>query len=175
MKIGGVRVQHLLKLSILSFALLAGLPGTGQAVRPLAPPLHIPKAFRQLGASVASLRFYASQSNKMVPMQARKYSMSFTKDDSPYIWWELCLNNKAKRNFPVPLIIWVVWQRPDGSEFTQSIAATIPPDVQQPCLSALGQDKQPGGWSPGSYRVSIQIDEIEVASGSFDMFQKFMK
>jgi hypothetical protein len=174
MRISGIRVQHLVKLSFLSLVLLAGLPGTGQAVRPMEPPLYVPKAFRQLEASVVGLRFYASQTDKVVPMQARAYSLTF-RNNTPYIWWELCLNNKAKRDCPVPLYIWVVWQRPDGTEFTQSIAVTIPADLQQLCLSAYGQDNKPGGWFPGSYRVSIQIDDIEVASGSFDVIKKFMK
>jgi hypothetical protein len=175
MRISGVRVQHLVQLAFLSLVLLAGLPGTGQAVRPMEPPLYIPKPFRELGAEVVGLRFYASQTDKMVPMQARVYRTTFSKGETPYIWWELCLNNKAKRDRPVPLYLWVVWQRPDGSEFTQSIAATIPPDLNQLCLSAYGQDKQSGGWSIGAYRVSIQLDDLEVASGSFDMFKKFMK
>jgi hypothetical protein len=89
--------------------------------------------------------------------------------------WELCLNNKAKRDSPAPLYIWVAWERPDGTEFTQSVAVTIPPNLQQLCLSASGQDNKPGGWVTGSYRVSIQIDDIEVASGSFEVVQKFLK
>ena len=168
------RTRQILVVTFFLFLiLLVGLPGTGQAVKPMEPPLCVPKAFQQLGASVVGLRFYASQSDKVIPMQARTYSTTFS-NDIPYIWWELCLNNKAKRKSPVPLDVWVVWQRPDGSEFTQSIAANIPADLNQLCLSAYGQDKKPGGWSPGAYRVSIQIDDLEVASGSFDVIQKFL-
>jgi hypothetical protein len=175
MRIGGFRVPQPLKMIILSLALLAGFPGTGKAVRPLEAPLYVPKAFRQLEASVVSLRFYASQTDKVVPMQARTYATGFSKGDTRYIWWELCLNNKAKRDRPVPLYIWVAWERPDGTEFTQSVAVTIPANLQQLCLSAFGQDNKPGGWVPGSYRVSIQIDDIEVARGSFEVVQKFLK
>jgi hypothetical protein len=175
MRISGFRIQHLLKITILSLALLAGFPGTGKAVRPLEPPLYVPKAFRQLEASVAALRFYASQSTKMVPMQARAYTTTFSKADTHYIWWELCLNNKVKKYRPVTLYIWVTWQRPDETEFTQSVAFTLPADLQQPCLSACDQDKRPGGWVPGTYRVSIQIDDLEVARGGFEVTQKVFK
>jgi len=168
------RTRQILVVTFFLFLiLLVGFPGTVQAVKPMEPPLCVPQAFQKLGASVVGLRFYASQSDKIIPMQARTYNTTFS-NDTPYIWWELCLNNKAKRNSLVPLYTWVVWQRPDGSEFTQSIAANIPAGLQRVCLSAYGQDKRPGGWPPGAYRVSIQIDDIEVASGSFDVIQKFL-
>ncbi len=175
MEISGFRVRQLLQITILSLALLAGFPGTGKAVKPLDPPLYVPKAFRQLGASVVCLRFFASPSNKAVPLQARTYKTGFSKADTRYIWWELCLNNKGKRDRPVTMYIWVTWQRPDGTEFTQSVGATIPSDIQQPCLAACSQDSRPGGWVPGSYCVTIQVDDIEVASGSFEVFEKFLK
>ena len=47
MEITGPRVQQLLKITILSLALLVGFPGTGKAVRPLEPPLYVPMPFRQ--------------------------------------------------------------------------------------------------------------------------------
>jgi hypothetical protein len=173
----GIRYFRTQQIFVVTFFLflifLVAFPGTGQAVKPMDPPLHVPKAFGELGTSVVGLRFYASQSNKVVPIQARKYSASFNKDDNPYIWWELCLNNKVKLNHPVTLDIWITWQRPDKTEFYQSVAATIPGNLQQPCMSAGEQDKK--GWVPGSYRVSIQIDDLEVASGSFEIFQKFLK
>jgi hypothetical protein len=171
----GFKVRRLFNITILSLALLAGFPGTGKAVKPLKPPLYVPEAFRKLEASVVGLRFYATQTSKGEPMQGRVYKESFLKADTRYIWWEMCLNTKAKRDRSVSLIIWVTWQRTDGTEFNQSIVVAIPPDIQQPCLAAGWQDNRPGGWLPGSYCVTIQIDDIQVASGSFDVLQKVFK
>ncbi len=175
MKISGFRVQHLVKISILSLALLAGFPGTGKAVRPLEPPLHEPKAFRQLDASVTALRFFATPTPQLAPNQAKAYSESFNKANTHYIGWELCLKIKAKRDRPVPLYLYVTWQRPDGSEFYQSVAITVPHNFDQPCMWACEKDKRPGGWAVGSYTLTIQIGDIQVASGNFEVFQKVLE
>jgi hypothetical protein len=175
MRCSGLRGWRLFTMTILSLALLLGFPGTGKAVRPLKPPLYVPKAFRQLEASVAGLRFFATPTSDAVPMQARVYRTIFFTGDTRYIWWEMRLNTKAKLDHPVSLIVWINWQRADGTEFNQSIAFTLPPGLQNPFLSAGMQDQRPGGWLPGSYRVSIQIEDLEVARGSFDVLQKFFK
>jgi hypothetical protein len=172
MGISAFRVQQLLKITILSLALLAGFPGTGKAVKRLKPPLNEPKAFRQLDASVTSLRFFATPAPRLAPNQAKVYTTSFMKGDTHYIWWEMCLKTNAKRDRIVPLYIYVTWQRPDGSEFYQSVAFNLPPDFDKPCMWACEQDKRPGGWAVGSYHLTIQIDDIQVASGSFEVFQK---
>jgi hypothetical protein len=175
METSAFRAKHLLRVIILSCILLAGFPGQGVSVQLLDPPLYVPKAFRQLEASVVGLRFFATPTPKAIPMQARAYSTSFFKAKTRYIWWEMCLDLKAKWDRPVTLYVWATWQRPDGTEFNQSIAFTIPPGFQKPCLAAWSQDKKPGGWVPGSYCVAIQIDDIQVASGSFEVFQKFLE
>ena len=59
----GLRVQRRLVVLLLALVFLAGFPGAGKAVQPLKPPLYIPKAFRQLEASVASLRFLFTTPN----------------------------------------------------------------------------------------------------------------
>ena len=175
MRNSGLRVQRRLGFLLLVLVFLAGFPGTGKAVKPLKPPVDVPKAFRQLEASVAGLRFFATPTSQVVPMQARVYKEDFFKADTHYIWWEMCLNTKAKLDHPVSLIMWVTWQRADGTEHYQSLVFTIPPNLPQPCLAGVWQDDRPGGWLPGSYLVTIQIDDIEVASGSFEVLQKFFK
>jgi hypothetical protein len=171
----GFRVWRLFTITILALALLAGFPGTGKAVKIVKPPLDIPKAFRQLGTSVPSLRFYATPTSQGIPMQARVYRTSFFNAETRFIWWEMCMKTEAKRDCPVRLITWVTWQRADGTEFNQSIVADVPPDLKQVYLAAGWQDNRPGGWLPGTYRVTIQIDDIQVAMGRFQILDKFFK
>ena len=171
----GFWFRRRLTTTILLLVLLAGFPGTGKAVQPLSPPRYVPEAFRQLEASVLGLKFYAAPTTQDVPMKARVYSTSFLNTETKYIWWEMCLKTKAKVDHPVTLYLWVTLQRADGTESNQSIVVTIPPNFPSPCLSGCWQDNRPGGWLPGSYRLSIQIDDIEVASDSFQIFKKFFK
>ena len=175
MKISILRVQHLFKITILALVLLAGFPTTGKAVKTLDPPLVVPEAFRQLDASVTSLRFFATSKPQLAPNQAKAYNTSFNQSDTQYIWWELCLNAKAKRNRTVPLYIYVTWQRPDGSEFFQSAAFYIPPNFDKPCMWAHQKDKSPGGWALGTYSLILQVDDVQVAKGSFEVFQRLLK
>ena len=170
----GFRVRRLLTIIVLFLAFLAGFPGTGKAVQPLRPPLYVPKAFRQLEASVAGLKFYASPTSADVPMKSRAYSTSFNAE-TKFIWWEMQVKTQAKVDYPVTLIMWVTWQRADGTESNQSLVVTIPPNFQNPFLSGCWQDNRPGGWLPGAYRVSIQIDDIEVVSDCFEVFQAIFK
>jgi hypothetical protein len=107
-------------------------------------------------------------------MPARAYNTDFIRSDTHYIWWELQLNAKAKRDKPVRLFIKAVWQRPDGTEFKQSHTVTIPADIQHPALAA-GWNPKPGAWLPGTYHVVIHVDEIPVAKGDFEVFEKLLK
>ncbi len=175
MGISALRIRHRLGITLLALVLIAGLPTTGKAVQPLKPPLYEPKGFRELEASVAGLRFFATPTFQVVPMNARAYNTGFFQRDTRYIWWEMCLNTKAKLDHPVDLITWVTWQRADGTEYYQSLVFTIPPNLAQPCITGGWLDNRPGGWLPGAYTVSIQIDDIKVAEGNFEIFQKFMK
>ncbi len=175
MGISGRRVQRRLVVLLLALVFLAGVPGAGKAVQPLRPPLYVPKAFRQLEASVAGLRFFATPTPQVVPMQARVYKTEFFKSDTHYIWWEMCLNTKVKLDQPVTLIMWVTWQRADGAEHYQSLVVTLPPNISQPCLAGSWQDNSPGGWLPGAYQMTIQIDDIQVAEGTFEVLQNFIK
>jgi hypothetical protein len=168
------RVQRLVTVTLLCVDLLAAFPGTGAAVKTLDPPFVVPKAFRQLDASVTGLRFFATTTLQFPPNQAKAYSESFT-PATPYIGWELCLKTKAKRNRHVPIDIWVTWRRPDGSEFYQSVCIYIPPNLDKPCMFACEKDKRPGGWAIGIYSLTIQIGDIKVASGSFKVFQKILE
>ncbi len=175
MGISGLRVQRRLVVLLLALVFLAGFPGTGTAVKPLKPPLDVPKGFRELEASVAALRFFGTPTSQALPMNARVYRTEFFKAETHYIWWEMCLDTKAKLDHPVTLIVWATWQRADGTEHYQSLVFTIPPNLPKPCLAGIWQDDRPGGWLPGAYRVTIQIDDIQVAESSFEVLQKFFK
>ncbi len=101
MGISGLRVQRRLGFLLLALVFLAVFPGTGKAVKPLKPPVDVPKGFRQLEASVAGLRFFGTPTSQVVPMNARVYKTEFFKAETHYIWWEMCLNTKAKPDHPV--------------------------------------------------------------------------
>lgn len=171
----GLRVSRRLMVWLLALVFLACLPGSGKAVKPLKPPVDVPKGFRELEASVAGLRFFDTPTSQVVPMNARVYKTEFFKAETHNIWWELCLNTKAKPNHPVTLIMWIVWQRADGTEHYQSLVFNVPPNLPNPCLAGVWQDDRPGGWLPGAYLVTMQIDDIQVAEGSFEILQKFFK
>jgi|WetSurMetagenome_2_1015567.scaffolds.fasta_scaffold38283_2 hypothetical protein len=172
MSSSGFWVWRPLIITTLCLALLAGLPGAGKAVQPLRPPLYVPKAFRQMEAEVTAMRFFATPTSEAISMQARVYKTNFLNTDTKYIWWEMSLKTKVKLDRPVTMYLWVTWQRADGSEANQSLVFTIPPNFLNPCLAGRWQDNRPGGWLPGAYRVTIQIDDIQVASGSFEVFKK---
>jgi hypothetical protein len=162
-------VQYLMRAALLFFVCLAGFPETGGAA-----PSREPVAFQQLGAKVLSLRFYTTLEPKMPPMKGRVYRTAFSGTDR-FLWWELCLETKAKRDVPVRLIMYITWQRPDGSEHYQSEVAVIPPQFQSLCISAGWRDQRPDAWIVGSYNVSIRVDEKIVASENFEVFNKILK
>ena len=174
MGISGFRIRYLLGITLLSLVFLSGFPVKGEEVNPRTAPTQEPEAFRKLGARVMGLRFYSTETPQAIPMQARVYKTSFSGADR-FIWWELCLDTKAKRDAPVRLIFYVTWKRPDGTEFYQSETAVLPPGIQQPCLAAGFRDKRPDAWIPGSYEVVIMIEDKIVAKGSFDVSQKIFQ
>lgn len=165
----GFKVQYLIGVIMLLSICLAGFQGTGGAA-----PSKEPETFLQLGAKVLSLRFYTTLEPKMAPMKARVYKTAFSGTDR-FIWWELCLETKAKREAPVHLILYITWQRPDGTEHYQSEAAFIPPHFQSLCISAGWRDNRPDAWIVGSYNVTIRVDEKIVAKENFEVFNKILK
>jgi hypothetical protein len=170
-----VRVRQLFIVTLLAGILLAGFSGTGEAVTPQPAASQQPESLRRLGASVVSLKFFSTETSKGAAMPMRTYTKDFIRADTHYIWWELQLDAKAKRDKPVRLFLKAIWQRPDGTEFKQSQDVTITPDLEHPCLAAGWGYTKSGGWQPGTYRVVIQIDEIKVASGTFEVFEKLLK
>jgi hypothetical protein len=175
MRIRGFRVRQLLSITILSF-LLAALPGTGKADQGKRAVPKEPEVFRQIKASVVSLKLYTTRTLKDIPMPTRVYKANFVKSDTPYIWWELCLKiQKPPRQGAQNMGVRAIWQLPDGTEFNQSVSFNIPANFQQPCLSGGWGGGRPGGWLPGTYRVVIQVDDVEVASTGFEMFHKIFK
>jgi hypothetical protein len=175
MRISHVRVQLFFKVILLFCILLAGYLGAGGAGKARAAAPRVPEAFRQLGASVVSLKFYATETAKGASMPFRSYTTDFIRADTHYIWWELQLNAKAERVKPVVLSIKAVWQRPDGTEFKQSQTVTIAADMQHPCLAAGWGYTKAKSWLPGRYQVTILIDDVPVVRGSFEVFEKLLE
>jgi len=170
---GGSNVRQLLKVTLLALIVLAGVPGTGKAANNPSP--KVPESFRQLDARAISLKFYATDTPKGAPMASRAYTTDFIRSDTHYIWWELQLKAKAKRDKTVRLPIKVVWQRPNGTEFRQTHTVNIAPGLEHPCLAGGWGAAKTGGWLPGTYQITILIDEIPVAKGSFEVFEKLLK
>ena len=176
MEIRYFRTQQIFVVTFLFFLfLLAGFPGTAGPVKAREDNPLKPESFRQLDAKVLSLRFYASETPKRVPVPARHYDTDFTRSDTHYIWWELRLDTKAKRDKPINMFIKAIWQRPDGTEFRQSQTVSIPPDLKQVCLSAGWGSAKSGTWPPGAYRVTLLIDDVPVVRGDIEVFEKLLK
>ncbi len=175
MRIRDRRVRPFFTIILLLCVLFAGYLGTGGSHSATAAAPKVPESFRQLEAKVLGLRFFATETSKAVPMQGRAYNTDFIRADTHYIWWELRLDTKAKRDKPVNMSIKAIWRRPDGTEFQQSQTVRIPPDLQQVCLSAgWGYTKQ-GGWLPGAYRVTILADDVPVVRGDIEVFESLLK
>jgi hypothetical protein len=175
MRIRGVRVQPFFTVILLVCLFSAGYQVTGKSVQARSAAPKIPEPFKQLDASAVSLKFYATETVKGALMPSRAYTTDFIRADTHYIWWELQLDAKAERDKPVSLFLKAVWQRPDGTEFRQSQTVTIAPDLQHPCLAAGWGYTKKNGWLPGTYQVTVLIDEIPVARGSFEIFEKLLK
>ncbi len=175
MRISDVRVQPFYTVILLVCIFFAGYLVTGESVKARSAAPKKPEFFKQLDVSVVSLKFFSTETSKGIPMSARAYKTDFIRADTHYIWWELQLNAKAERDKPVSLFLKAVWQRPDGTEFRQSQTVTIAPDMQHPCLAAGWGYTKKNGWLPGTYQVTVLIDEIPVARGSFEIFEKILK
>jgi hypothetical protein len=175
MRISEIRVQPFFRVILLLGIFFAGYLGTGESVKARTAPPQKPESFRQLEASVVSLKFFATETKEAAPMPARAYTTDFIRGDTHYIWWQLQLIAKAERDKPVRLFIKAVWQRPDGTEFRQSQTVTIGPDLQSPCLAAGWGSTKQGTWLPGTYRVTILVDEVPVARGEIEVFEKLLK
>jgi hypothetical protein len=155
--------------------LLVGFPETDGPVKAREAKPLIPESFRQLETKVIGLKFYTTGTSKAVPMSARHYSKDFIRADTHYIWWELQLDTKAKRAKPVNMFIKAVWQRPDGTEFRQSETVAIGPDIEHPCLAAGWGSSRSKTWLPGTYQVTILVDDVPVAKGKFEVFEKLLQ
>jgi hypothetical protein len=175
MRSSEVRGQPFFRVTFLLYIFFAGYLGTGESVKARTAPPQKPESFRQLEASVVSLKFFATETAKAAPMPLRAYNTDFIRADTHYIWWQLQLHAKAERDKPVRMLIKAVWQRPDGTEFRQSQTVTIPADSQYPCLAAGWGSTQQGTWLPGTYRVTILVDDVPVVRGEIEVFEKLLK
>jgi hypothetical protein len=175
MRISDLKARPLFGVTLLFCMLFAGYLGTAGAVKARAAAPKQPESLRQLDASVISLKFFSTPTSAVVPNPMRAYNKDFIRADTHYIWWELQLNTKAKRDKTVRLFIKAIWQRPNGTEIRQSQTVNIGPNIEHPCLAAGWGSTKKGTWLPGTYRVEILIDDIRVAMGSFEVFEKLLK
>jgi hypothetical protein len=105
MRISDVQVRLFFSAILPCCFIFAGYPGIEGAAKAWAAGPQQPESLRQLGASEVSLKFFATDTAKGAPMANRAYTTDFIKGNTHYIWWELQLNAKAKRDKPVRLFI----------------------------------------------------------------------
>ncbi|MFZ2089910.1 MAG: hypothetical protein WAU47_15185 [Desulfobaccales bacterium] len=167
----GFGVQKLLGAILLSLLCIAGLPGAGKAVSPGKTQSQEPEIFRQLGATVVSLKFFATEKNQAGDVAGRVYKKHFLQDESHYIWYELHLDARAKRPGPVRLKDQATLYIPGEKPLTRVHLFTIPPEIRQVYLTGSCKADMPEGgwWFPGSYRLALSVDNQEVASGTFEV------
>lgn len=131
----------------------------------VAPTWNIPS----LNARVTDIRFFESD-YEQTPREQRVYSRKFSNSDARYICWELNLSY-PNREYAVPLLIKVVWYRPDGTQYAEQTKQVI---IQQGWASSshsLGRGwREAGNWRVGIYRVDLLVDDQKVATGTFEIF-----
>jgi hypothetical protein len=175
MRISDLKARPLFGVTLLFCIIFAGYLGIGEAVKARAAAPKEPESLRQLSASVVGLKFFSTPTSAVVPNPMRAYNKDFIRGDTHYIWWELQLNTQGKREKTVRLFIKAIWQRPNGTEIRQAQTVNIGPNIEHPCLAAGWGSAKKGTWLPGTYRVEILIDDIRVARGSFEVFEKLLK
>lgn len=121
-------------------------------------------------ANITELIFFESEFD-VPPKAQRVYSTGFMKSICRYISWEIGLE------FPAPgrrvdFDIVGIWYNPDGSEMARhTLEAYIESDWTSSYHNFGRGWKEPGNWTPGTYRVDLLVGDQKIASGSFSIIQ----
>jgi tetratricopeptide (TPR) repeat protein len=118
---------------------------------------------------ISGLRFYTGGAQRP-ELSLRKYDSRFRKSDTRYIYAELELANPW-RYVSMEYKILARFIRPDGSLMGESEGTTeTNPEWETYYYSQGWGWDEPGNWSPGQYRVEIEIDHEPRLSGEFTIY-----
>jgi hypothetical protein len=119
---------------------------------------------------VVSIKFFESGSNSS-PMEQRKYATRFSKDAARYIFTELKYKNKLYGI--APGVTRVTLEYSDGSgSFRQPLKGIVESDIEivDGIYSRGIGFTEPGKWQPGSYTVTIYLDDTETGKSHFEVY-----
>jgi hypothetical protein len=136
-----------------SFEIVAGNGGAGTRIA-------------ALDADIVTFALFAG-GRTPPPFAQRRFGDSFAARETRYINWHLQLAHRPRRS-PLALAVETVWRRADGHEVARhSNPFTMPAGAAATVYDSGWGNDQGNFWQPGSYRVSLYLDGVEIASRSF--------
>ncbi len=124
--------------------------------------------FRNLRARVVSLRFFEGDEST-IPEAQRVYLDRFPQAKTRYIHWELKLAYPPPKKL-TQFTINALWYGPEGNILADLPSQrTIQPDWDNSWHCGGYGAAAPGSWRPGAYRLVLQVNNREVARGSFQV------
>ncbi|GEM_PF-6448788 len=119
-----------------------------------------------LNADIRKFALFAGERTPP-PLAERRFRDSFAARDTRYINWHLQLDH-APRKSPMKMTVATVWLRVEGSEIARHTNQfTMPAGVAGTYYDSGWGNDQGNFWQPGSYRVFLYLDGMEIASRAF--------
>lgn len=120
----------------------------------------------ELRSEITKLLFYESGAG-VPPKAQRSYQTSFDANWARYINWELNIDHASPQQ-RLDFQVYAIYYKPDNSELTRhNISSYAEPGWTSSNHSSGYGDENPGLWTPGRYRVDIDINGNTVATGYF--------
>ena len=120
-------------------------------------------------ANVTSLRFFESPGDAP-PYNQRTYQDRVARGTARYIYWELNLKH-PKPTRRVDFAINAVWHGPDNAVLAEQ---TYPTHLNADWTTSYHNMNwgwpEAGHWQIGHYTVDLYIEDVRVASGSFEVY-----
>jgi hypothetical protein len=123
---------------------------------------------RKLFLNAAIVKFALFAGGRTPPAFAeRRFQDVFSSRNTRYINWHLQLLHQA-RSEPKPFAIETVWRWSDGREVVRhKNQFSMPAGTPETYYDTGWGNDQGNFWQPGSYRVSLYLEGVEIAAKSF--------
>jgi len=146
--------------------LVNGREAAGDSSKVMAKQGGINQRTACLNAAIVKFAFFAGE--RTPPAFAeRRFRDVFSRQDTRYINWHLQLLHPANSR-PTLFAIETVWRWSDGREVARhKNQFTMPAGAMETYYDSGWGNDQGDFWQPGSYRVSLYLDGVEIASGAF--------
>jgi hypothetical protein len=119
-----------------------------------------------LNADIVRFALFAGERNPPV-IAERRFRDEFSAQDTRYINWQLQLVHPALKA-PRTLTVETVWCRSDGREIARhKNQFAMPAGAKETYYDSGWGNDQGNFWQPGSYFVSLYLDDVKIASTSF--------